>query len=602
MIQCSDVSFSYDGETQILNDVNLTVADGEFVCVLGGNGCGKSTLAKHLNGLLAPTGGSVKIDGMDTSDPEFIYDIRSRVGMVFQNPDDQLVATLVENDIAFGPENLGLSPQDIRGRVSEALENVGLAGFEQHETNALSGGQKQRIAIAGILAMHPSMLILDEASSMLDPRGRRGLMKVCCSLHDAGMTIVMITHYMEEAAEADRVVVMEHGHIALEGTPDEVLTQAEVLKRLNLEVPYSCQLGYELASRGIDVALGVNERTMVSNILEAIPHAAEVAEAPRAERVPAPDAPSPAETPLIEFQHVYYSYDKSKSKKARRKAAMSDQSKTLWGNDPSSPWALADASFEVRRGEFLGVAGHTGSGKSTIIQHMNGLAQPASGRVLIEGRDLADKSIAEAVKTKVGLVFQYPEHQLFANTVYEDVAFGPRNLGCSADEVDERVRRALQQVNLDFDAIARKSPFELSGGQQRRVAFAGVLAMNPEVLVLDEPVAGLDPASRRDFLGFVSRLHKDGLTVVMVSHCMEDLATYCDRVLLMNKGGIAMRGTPQQVFVDAAPLKDIGLDSPAPQRMATSLIAQGIPLRRGHLYDIDGLASDLVLIAQGGEL
>ena len=225
MIECRGVSFSYDGAAQALDGIDLNIEDGEFFCILGGNGSGKSTFAKHLNALLRPDAGTVLINGMDTSDPELVYDIRSTAGMVFQNPDDQLVATLVEDDIAFGPENLGVESAQIAQRVREALKVVGLVGFERHETHALSGGQKQRVALAGVLAMEPRVLILDEASSMLDPRGRKGLMKVCHALHDRGLTIVMITHFMEEAAEADRVAVFQAGRVACSERPRKSLRE-----------------------------------------------------------------------------------------------------------------------------------------------------------------------------------------------------------------------------------------------------------------------------------------------------------------------------------------------------------------------------------------
>ena len=315
-----------------------------------------------------------------------------------------------------------------------------------------------------------------------------------------------------------------------------------------------------------------------------------------------PTAAAPAPRPLLEFQHVFFSYEKTTRERARRrKRAQANGAQARWGNDPQAEWALTDVSFCVRKGELLGIAGHTGSGKSTLIQHMNGLVHPTEGTVLIEGQDLADKRVADAVKTKVGVVFQYPEHQLFANTVYEDVAFGPRNLGCSADEADARVRAALAQVSLPFDEVAQKSPFELSGGQQRRCAFAGVLAMRPEVLVLDEPVAGLDPAARREFLDLVSDLHAQGLTVVMVSHSMEDLAERCDRVLIMNRGGVAAYGTPREVFADEASLKSIGLGLPAAQRMARRLADAGAPIDASAILTIEDLAESLAPLLAGGE-
>ena len=605
MIECRGVSFSYDGAVSALDGVDLNIEDGEFFCILGGNGSGKSTFAKHLNALLQPDAGTVRINGMDASDPELVYDIRSTAGMVFQNPDDQLVATLVEDDVAFGPENLGVPSAQIAQRVREALKGVGLVGFERHETHALSGGQKQRVALAGVLAMEPRVLILDEASSMLDPRGRKGFMKACRALHDRGMTIVMITHFMEEAAEADRVAVFRAGRVAMLGTPEEILTRADGLVELNLDMPASCCLGMALRAKGVPVHAQVREADMVAEIAQAY---ADWSGEDAAERPSAPDSRvldnassatdgTAASEPVIEISHLSHSYSLSARERRRwhkRSAEGTSNKQALWGNDPSSPWALRDVSLTVRRGEFLGLAGHTGSGKSTLVQHLNGLIRPQEGFVRALGLDLANKKDAAAVKAKVGVVFQYPERQLFAETVTQDVAFGPHNLGLPQDEVDRRVELSLSRVGLDLSTVGDKSPFELSGGQQRRVAFAGVLAMEPEVLVLDEPMAGLDPAARRDFLELIDRLHRDGLTVVMVSHSMDDLANCCDRIVVMNEGAVFAEGTPAQVFAHADELKSIGLGVPAAQRMALALAEAGVPLRCGGLYTVESLADELV--------
>lgn len=605
MIECRGVSFSYDGAAPALDSIDLNIEDGEFFCILGGNGSGKSTFAKHLNALLQPDAGTVHVNGMDASDPELVYDIRSTAGMVFQNPDDQLVATLVEDDVAFGPENLGVESAQIAQRVREALKAVGLVGFERHETHALSGGQKQRVALAGVLAMEPRVLILDEASSMLDPRGRKGLMKACHALHDRGMTIVMITHFMEEAAEADRVAVFRAGHVAMLGTPDEILSQADELAQLNLDMPASCCLGRALRAKGVPVCAQVREADMVAEILRVYSergmknpavHSMPLRSDTVAAESAATDEPDASDS-VIELSHVSYSYSLSARERRRwhkRSAVEGASSKqALWGNDPSSPWALRDVSLTVRRGEFLGLAGHTGSGKSTLVQHLNGLIRPQEGSVHALGLDLSNKKEAAAVKAKVGVVFQYPERQLFAETVAQDVAFGPHNLGLSQDEVDRRVESSLARVGLDLAAVGDKSPFELSGGQQRRVAFAGVLAMEPEVLVLDEPMAGLDPAARRDFLGLIGRLHREGLTVVMVSHSMDDLANCCDRIVVMNEGAVFAEGTPTQVFAHADELKSIGLGVPAAQRMALALADAGVPLRCAGLYTVESLADEL---------
>lgn len=605
MIECRGVSFSYDGATPALDGIDLNIEDGEFFCILGGNGSGKSTFAKHLNALLQPDTGTVRVNGMVASDPELVYDIRSTAGMVFQNPDDQLVATLVEDDVAFGPENLGVESAQIAQRVREALKGVGLVGFERHETHALSGGQKQRVALAGVLAMEPRVLILDEASSMLDPRGRKGLMKACHALHDRGMTIVMITHFMEEAAEADRVAVFRAGRVAMLGTPEEILTRADELAQLNLDMPASCCLGTALRAKGVPVHAQVREVDMVAEIAQAY---ADRSGEDAAERPSAPDSRvldnassatdgTAVSEPVIEISHLSHSYSLSarERRRWRKRSATAGKSnkQALWGNDPSSPWALRDVSLTVRRGEFLGLAGHTGSGKSTLVQHLNGLIRPQEGSVRALGLDLSNKKDAAAVKAKVGVVFQYPERQLFAETVAQDVAFGPHNLGLPQDEVDRRVESSLLRVGLDLSTVGDKSPFELSGGQQRRVAFAGVLAMEPEVLVLDEPMAGLDPAARRDFLGLIGRLHREGLTVVMVSHSMDDLANCCDRIVVMNEGAVFAEGTPAQVFAHADELKSIGLGVPAAQRMALALAEAGVPLRRGGLYTVEPLADEL---------
>lgn len=257
-IAAEHLSFHYTDEEnkaaspEILKDLSLTLEPGTFAAVLGHNGCGKSTLAKHMNGILLPTGGKMWIAGMDTADEAKLYEIRQRVGMVFQNPDNQIVATIVEEDAAFGPENLGLPPEEIRRRVDDALKAVGMYDYRMHAPSQLSGGQKQRVAIAGIIAMRPSCIVLDEPTAMLDPKGRREVMKTIRLLNrNYGITIVLITHYMEEAAQADRVIVMDEGNILLDDTPEEVFSHVEQMKQIGLDVPQVTELVYELRQAGI---------------------------------------------------------------------------------------------------------------------------------------------------------------------------------------------------------------------------------------------------------------------------------------------------------------------------------------------------------------
>ena len=294
----------------------------------------------------------------------------------------------------------------------------------------------------------------------------------------------------------------------------------------------------------------------------------------------------------IVFENVSYDYNppaKNKRGRAAKKSAAS--------SEPAVPPALSHIDLVIPDGQFVGVIGHTGSGKSTFIQHMNGLLQPTEGRVTVDGLDMADKANRKAVRKRVGIAFQYPEYQLFATTVAEDVAFGPRNLGVGGDELDKRVRESMEKVGLDYETFAHKSPFHLSGGQQRRVALAGILAMEPQVLVLDEPIAGLDPKGRADMLSMVHELHASGLTVVMVSHSMKDVAENAERVLVLDHGVLVMDGTPQEIFAREEELRRIGLGVPRSTAFQKLLEQEGFTFDR-QAYSIDALA-DLIAAQMG---
>ncbi len=607
-------AFEYGGGSVVFSELDLTIRPGEYVALLGGNGSGKSTIAKLIDALLLPSSGRVLVFGCDTRDGAHIFYIRSNIGLVFQNPDDQLVTSIIEDEVAFGPENLGIETDELRVRVSEALRAVGMEGFERQDINALSGGQKQRVAIAGALAMRPAMMVFDEATAMLDPRGRRSLMRLIDELHKSGITIVTITHYMDEAARAERVVALEATEagtrVALDGPPDDVLARADELRALDLAVPFTCELALHLRERGVPVIPTVHEDALVDELVRlrttepegTAPLATPGKTTPRDARQDpgvaegAVPSGSSQDDALIRFEGASYSYenheDPATAKEREGSPDRTDGSKGGWGKGPGASFALRDVNLTVGKGEMLGLAGHTGSGKSTLIQHMNGLLHPQSGRVLLDGHDLADKAVAREARRHVGLVFQYPEHQLFAATVYDDVAFGPRNLGFSAEKVESAVRRALHQVGLDPDRFASRNPFELSGGQQRKAALAGVLAMDPQVLVLDEPAAGLDPRTRREFLALLEELHEGGLTVVIASHFMEDLAQLCDRIAVLDEGRVALVGTPLKVFEDEGRLRRSGLARPAPLAAAQLLRSHGFSLPT-RLYTAASLADAL---------
>lgn len=536
--QSYDDSGNVNGATKVLKGINLEIPKGQFAAILGHNGCGKSTLAKHFNGILTGTKGKVYVNGIDTEEEDRIFDIRQTVGMVFQNPDNQLVATVVEEDVAFAPENLGVPPAEIRRRVDEALKTVSMYEYREHSPHQLSGGQKQRVAIAGILAMQPECIVLDEPTAMLDPKGRKEVMDTIKLLNSRGVTIVLITHYMEEAAQAQRVIVMDDGIIAMDDVPHKIFSQVERLKGYALDVPQVTELMYELNRSGIPVS------TEVLNENEAVP--AILALDPKKGFCPAEKAPQAEQKEkreiIAEVRDLVYKYSVG---------------------SPFESTAVDHVSVAIEKGSFVGVIGHTGSGKSTLIQHLNGLLKPTEGQVLINGKDIWEKDAdLRGVRFMAGLVFQYSEHQLFEETVFKDIAYGPKNMGLSDEEVKERVLSAAKSMGLS-DELLERSPFDLSGGQKRRAALAGVIAMQPELLILDEPAAGLDPKGRDKVLEEIHEYHeKSGTTILLVSHSMEDIVKYADKVLVMNRGRLFCYEDTDEVFRRAREIRQVGLDIP----------------------------------------
>ena len=546
MIKTENLIFRYneESETNILDNINIEIHKGGFTAILGHNGSGKSTLAKHFNAINLPLGGKVYIEKMDTSDEKLLYDIRQTVGMVFQNPDNQIVATIVEEDVAFAPENMGVEPCEIRRRVDDALEAVGMNKYKKRAPHMLSGGQKQRIAIAGILAMDPAYIVLDEPTAMLDPIGRREVMATLKRLNkEKNVTVVIITHNMDEAVLADRVVVMDKGHIILDDIPEKVFSDVEKIKGIGLDVPQVTEFAYELRKKGFDIK---NDTLSVEQGVEAIKPLVKNG------TVAVPENSSPYRSePIIEVKNASYEYSP---------------------DGPFNKVAVKDVSLTVNKGDFIAIIGHTGSGKSTLLQMFNALVKPTGGEVFVNGKSITDKSTdLREIRTTVGLVFQYPEHQLFEETVRMDIAFSPKNMGLSDAEIDERVKLACEIAGVD-EKWLEKSPFELSGGQKRRVAIAGVLAMQPKVLVLDEPTAGLDPMGKNKLLARIRRMHDEyGITIVLVSHDMEDVANCAERVVVLNDGEIFAEGTPLQVFSNYESLEKIGVTAPQITRVMDKL-------------------------------
>ncbi len=508
-IELRDVHVSYPGAPdEALAGIDLQIPAGQYVCILGGNGSGKSTLLQLINALALPSAGEVRVFGVNTSEEGAPLAIRSRCASVFQHPEDQMVTSIVADDVAFGPENLCVPQPEIAGRVDASLKAVGMSEHSQSDPADLSGGQTQRVAIAGALAMEPKILLLDEPCAMLDTQGRSSIRAIVNTLRKRGITIVHVTHFMDDALDADRVLVLEQGRIAFDGTAAEAFACDERVQALHLETP-----------RKPAEILGV-----------------------AAARAVAPTSGDPSVT----FDRVSFSYAAARNPR-RRRGLFGGRNRAEGGI--SAPLALEDLSFQAFPGTLTALVGQTGSGKSTTAELACALKLPLAGAVRICGVDTADLDHRSDIRRHVGYVSQLPERQLFAETVFDDVAFGPRNMHMPEDEVRSRVCEALASVNLTpTDELLARSPFSLSGGQQRSVALAGVLAMRQDVLVLDEPMAGLDPDGRRHVRDLLRTLKRAGTTLIMVTHSMEDVAELADHVIVLERGRALLSGSPAEVL------------------------------------------------------
>lgn len=565
----TDAEGNVTGEKNAVDSVSLDVEKGEFIAILGHNGSGKSTLAKHINAILMPTSGILYVNGKDTADARNIWDIRQSAGMVFQNPDNQIIETVVEEDVGFGPENLGVETEEIWKRVESALGKVGMLEFRKHSPSRLSGGQKQRVAIAGVLAMHPDCIVLDEPTAMLDPHGRKEVIQTLKELNEKEkVTIILITHHMNEAALADKIFVMNEGKIALQGTPKEVFSHYDEMKKIGLDVPVSTEIAHGLKKYGWHMPDDIiSEEELLDSIKKNLPEKAEKGEEHRVKQ----KNESKAEQDNREAQQQKDSGEVILS--------LRDVNYIYSADTVYRRHALKNVSLDIWKGEFIAVIGHTGSGKSTLIQHLNGLNKPSSGKILYKGQDISEKSFKLSdLRKKVGLVFQYPEYQIFETTVLLDVAFGPKNLGCDREQAEQQAREALALVGLPEECY-EMSPFELSGGQKRKAAIAGVLAMNPEVLILDEPTAALDPYGRDEILSIMEDLHrKKNITILLVSHSMDEVARFAQRIIVMDKGEILMDGTPADIFRRHKELEEIGLAAPQAMYIMKELKEYGLPV------------------------
>jgi energy-coupling factor transporter ATP-binding protein EcfA2 len=538
----------------VLRGVSFEVGRGEFVALLGRVGAGKTTLCMALNGLVPhATGGIFRGDVFilgQNSKTRAIADLARTVGLVFQDPESQLTQMRVEDEVAFGPENLGVPAAEIEERVTWALNAVGLADYRDRSPLLLSGGEQQRLAIAAMLAMRPQVLVLDEPTASLDPAGKAAVFRVLAELRRVHeITIFMATQELERIARfADRILVLHGGEIARQGPPADLFADVPRLQEWGLGAPQVAELGHLLAQRTgkrcrfvsmADAYTQLRRQARQAHVKK--PHAPPVE--------PAAPRPNPfADRGQVVLEHVSYTYG-------------------------DGTVGLQDVSLSLAAGEFVALLGPNGSGKTTLAKHLDGLLKPTEGRVLVERSDTRKTRVAELAR-RVGYAFQNPDHQIFAPTVQEEIAFGPRNQGLPAAIVAQRVAEALDRFRLT--PHAHLPPALLGLGQRRQVALAAIIASQPQVLILDEPTGGLDERSKQELMEVVTAFNVLGRTIVLITHDMRLVAEYADRAIVLLNGRLLYDGAPRELFGRPDVLAQAGLALPPVARLAERLSAEGM--------------------------
>ena len=574
-IHLDKVSFSYqESENRncaVITDLSLSIKEGEFVALIGQNGSGKSTFGKLLNVLLIPDTGNVFVEGMNTRESANYPIIRSRVGMVFQRPQDQIVATTVAEDVAFGPGNLGLPPREIRQRVDEALALTSLASHRDRPSYLLSAGETQRVALAGVLAMRPRCVIFDETTAMLDPSGREMVMRQAKALNKEGITIIFITHLMEEAAQAKRVLILHHGRLVMDGSPDEVFSSTSRIRAYGLALPPVASAADSLRKYFHSLPAGILYEAELLNTLP-----------------------------------IYSGNEKAaelKSRKENEKQScieVEDLSHVYLQSTPLAHQALEKCNLKVAAGSAHGLIGSTGSGKSTLLQHLNGLILPQSGKVIVLRYSLNDSGMdIKALRRMVGLAFQQPEDQIFEQYVGDEIAFAARNFAIPG-KIADIARSAMQAVGLDFESFKDRLTSTLSGGERRKVALASVLAGQPQVLLLDEPLAGLDPLSRNEITDHLAELKKKGITLVISTHQFEGAVELMDKISVLANGHDLVHGTPGKIFSDEKTLEASGIKAPLVAHIVSRLHKLGWPIST-EIVTLKDLKSSISSINSGAE-
>ncbi len=536
-VELSNFNFYFPGmEKPFLKDINLSIEPGEFVAVVGSSSCGKSTLGLCLTGIYphvleGTTEGSISVSGLDVSEAE-PSEITTKIGIVFQDPDSQFCNLFVEEEVAFGPENLLTPAEEVGERVDKYLKFVNLENFHERRTTEMSGGQKQRIAIASVLAMEPDILVLDQPSANVDPSGKEDIFDTLYKLNqETGKTLILIEHQIDKLIRyVDKLVIMDEGRILYQGCPREILEKhgKELEKEHGLWIPEVSRAGIFLKEKGLAIEpFPITVQELAENIAQ--------------------------------HKDIF----DPKNKKAVAKKAASDENiisvKDVHFGYPAKANVLNGVNFNIKKGSIVSLMGENGSGKTTISKIIIGLLHATSGQIQIAGMDATKVSLNEICK-KVGYVFQYPDHQFVCDTVYDEVAYGLKRFNHTEEEVKKIVHDTI--VITELEGLEERHPFTLSMGEKRRLSIATMLVYNPEILILDEPSAGLDYKNCDHMMSVLKKLNDEGVTIIMISHTTYLVARYSEQVLVMDNGEIVFDGTPEDLFRNLESIRTRAIEKP----------------------------------------
>jgi len=543
IISIQDLKFRYRGQHEpALNGLSFDVDQGDFLVIMGHSGAGKSTLSACMNGLVphfhrGAFKGDVIVLGLNTRD-QTVAQMSEKLGMVFQDFEAQLFSTNVELEVAFGPENFAVSREEIARRIDKNLSLVGLDGLRDRAPSTLSGGQKQKLAIASVLAMQTPILVMDEPTTDLDPISKQGVFEIAKQLRQrSDLTLIVVEHETEEALYADRVLLLKDGEILRQGPASEMLREVELMQETGV-MPLGVPLFFK--------------------------------------RMEAPYLPLTVEEGLEHFEkNVWALSNERYADLVAKDAARREQRKSvlihcegLEHTYPSGVEALKGVDLDIHQGEIIGVVGQNGSGKTTLVKHFNGLLMPTGGEIDVDGAPTEEQGVFNLGK-KVGYVFQNPDHQIFSETVFEEVSYSLRLREMDDEKIKTRVEEALAAVGLT--GMEEADPFSMTKSGRQRVAVASVLAIKPDVLILDEPTTGLDYREQRNMMNLVREMNARGSTIIFVTHHMWVVAEYADRVFVVKDGKILLEGTTREVFSQEEVLRDAYLRPPQLVRLSNRL-------------------------------